>query len=354
MVQTTNCINNSVRARVVGPCENIGITYSGGTFSITSGDGSALSAGNPGYVSVPSVNLPGQVLTFKITANQSFKDNASGSSQIAGNTFGVSIASGAYNQDLPFFIYAVLNSAQLGAGNAETTLTFMISRMPNVMTTLAAGTIAHLGTGNADTQGSFFALASITDANYANSACISIGSFRMRSTSSLADWTVQTLNFNDGIGRFQENNVFIVPTGAFGAATSSFFYSNGGTAPQLTGLPFRYSVTRDNKLVINQDAFGAPTVNGAGAGALQLAAPYNFGGYIVGSGYAISGANTPNATNLVVLVGDRTGTHLNAIEMYYINGGLSFAAVPLSNIGVGAGLNDTLGYFAVIQIDSTL
>jgi len=344
-VVDSNGYVSSFQSNIIG-ASNLGIAYSGGTFTILGANGSALSSTNPAYVTVPSLNLSGQLITFKITSNSTFKDNASGSSQIAGNTFGVSIASGAYNQDLPFFLYAVLNSAQTSP-SIENTLTFMISRMPNVNTTLGSGKISYLGSGSVTTQGGFFALASITPSNYYSSSALCIGSFRMQSTSSLADWTVQTLNANDGIGRFQENTLFFVPQGAFGAAANAWYFNNGGTAPKMSQSNPLYVVTRNNIMTL-WAAMGAITSNGSGSVPLQLAAPYTFGGFVYGSGYIIT-TSVPTATASAVLVGDRTGTNENAIEMYFTGSG-SFNELLNSEVGSGSNLQDTLGYFANLLI----
>ena len=66
---------------------NLGITYSGSTFSVTSANGSALSAGNPGTVIINSGATAGLVSAISVTANQTFIDDT-GASTIVGNTFG--------------------------------------------------------------------------------------------------------------------------------------------------------------------------------------------------------------------------------------------------------------------------
>lgn len=248
---------------------NIGITYSAGVFTITSANGTALSASNSGYVTINSVNLPGQLITIPITANQSFQDSA-GVSTITGNSFGVTIANAAksYNQDMPFFLYAVANSAQTGAGNPETAISFMISRYPNTKVSPIDANIAVSGGGNADTQGSFYAMSG-TAANYASSAALCIGSFRMKSTNNIADWTVQTLIGSDGIGNFQENRTFTYVSGTFGNADTLFFE---GAGPSFATNNTAYYVDRFNNLDIFFNLANATA--GGDAAAINQNMPY--------------------------------------------------------------------------------
>jgi hypothetical protein len=265
---------------------------------------------------MPSVNLPGRILTFKITSNATFLDHASGSSQIAGNTFGVSLASGAYSNDVPFFLYAVINSAQTSP-SAETTLTFMISRMPNVMTTLGSAKISPLGGTAASTQGGFFALGAITASNYANSSALSLGCFRMQATSSIGDWTVSSLSSVDGIGRFFENYQFAVPTGAFGAASGSVFYSNSGTAPVFSTPTFVYWVDK-NGTFTGQTALNNCSTAGVGSNFLQLACPYNMNGTVAGQWFLTfsSGSAVTISGTASLFVGQPS----NAMLAIYTNG----------------------------------
>lgn len=252
--------------------QNIGISYSAGVFTVLGANGLALSATNPGYVTLNSANIPGQLVTIKITANQSFQDNA-GTSTIVGNSFGVSMVVGsAYNSDMPFYLYAVGNSAQLGAGNIETAISFMFSRYPNSQISPVAGKIATSGSAIANSQGSFYAMSG-TAANYASSAALSIGSFRMQSTVNVADWTVQTLIAQDGIGEFQEYKRFNIPLGAFGAGPNSFFAANGGTAPIFTANNNYYFLDRFNQCIVLIDN-GMCTSAGLGAVILTFKAPF--------------------------------------------------------------------------------
>lgn len=202
---------------------NLGITLSGGTFSITSSDGSGLSPTNKGIVRISKKSSPGTFFFIDITANQTFID-AAGASTIIGNLFGLT-TSIAHTDVMPFFIYAVLN-------DAEDDVAFMISRFPFTTTSPVAAKIGQSGSAIASTQGSFFSLKSITAANFEQNPCLRLGSFRMSMNAS-DDWTVAPLGDSDGIGKFQEGVRFGVTRGQFGAKANNYFIDNGGTAPAL-------------------------------------------------------------------------------------------------------------------------
>lgn len=249
--------------------ENIGIAYSGGTFTMQGADGTALSSTNPGYVILPSNGNKGRMIKYSITANQTFVDNA-GSSTIAGNSFGVTTQSGtAYNQDLPFYLYAVSNAA-----NGENAVAFMFSRYPNAKISPAAGKIAKSGSAVASTQGSFYCMPNVTVADYASSPCAMIGSFRMRSTTNVGDWTVQSLTLQDGIGLFQENVQFTQVAGSFGAASSNWLNSTAGTTPGLSGASQVFYI--DPYIARCHVTFYGGNCNSSGVGSNQIthAMPY--------------------------------------------------------------------------------
>ena len=241
---------------------NLGITYSAGTFTVTSATGVALSAANPGYVTLQS-KTSGLVKTITVTADQSFIDDV-GASTIIGNLFGLTTGV-AVTVDMPFFIYAVLNDAQ-------TAVSFMISRIPSATQSPAVGNIGKTGSAVADTQGSFFALGNPTVADYDANPCLLVGSMRMR-MSAADDWTVQALLGQDGIGQFQQGKQFSFPRGQFGAAASKVFLNNGGTAPDDAGGGYTYFIKSDGTCTLY---LGFNTIETAGVGAvnLRLALPY--------------------------------------------------------------------------------
>jgi len=278
---------------VYGRTENLGISYSGSTFSITSGDGSALSTTNPGYVTLNS-GTAGRLVRAKVTANQTFVDST-GSSTIIGNLFGLTTGI-AYTADLPFFIYAVLD-------NTDANVAFMVSRYPNITLSPVAAKIGQSGSAIADTQGSMFSLKAITAANYASTPAVAIGSFRMRMNAS-DDWAVQSLTSNDGMGRFQEGNAFTMSAGQFGAASGKYFLDNGGTAPSFSTNNISWQIDRFNRLFF----FGNFSNATAGVGAVncKFALPYSLVACF-GSLYLNNGAGPFNGQ----FIGDAGPTNTN-------------------------------------------
>lgn len=282
---------------------NVGIRYTASTFTVLRSDGANLSATIPASFTFASKLTPGLVKTATATANESFID-ATGASQIVGNTFG--LTSGRANvQDIPFFLYAVTDTT-------ETICTFMISRFPGGNVSPVAGKIAKSGSAVAATQGSFFALDStITVANFASTPCTPIGSFRMR-MSAANDWTVQTLVSTDGVGQFQQNMPFLLDTGGFGAAIGSYFIDNGGTAPIFSSQAVGYRISPDGYVYLSS-GLSIITTPGLGAVTSQLASPYVINqGDTNGSGYIFLGATTTfvpiaswafNNTNMLSAVG---------------------------------------------------
>lgn len=309
---------------------NLGIDYNAGTgtFSVTSQNGTALSASNPGYVTLQSKSDPGQIVTVAITANQDFIDD-NGASQIIGNLFNLTTGV-ATSVDIPFFLYAVLD-------DTETAIAFMISRFPNATTSPVNTKIGMPSTPAADTQGSFFSFENVTATSYDQNPCLSIGSFRMR-MSAADDWTVQTLAARDGIGHFQEGLQFSFPRGQFGAASGKVFKNNGGTAPDDADGGYTYYIDSENNRIFFQLAFPATDTAGVGAVNLQLALAFtrlegatNGGGY-----YTVGGAYT--------FMSGYTVPSTNTTEFAFVNplgtGILTNASV---GAGVGLGLNGTIG-----------
>lgn len=286
---STITLNNIIRYRNQY-CENLGITYSGSTFTICSGDGSAFSANNLGYVNISSKTYGREVL-IPISSNVSFVDST-GSSEISGNLFGLT-TSIATTVDIPFYIYAVLN-------DAENAVAFMISRVPFSRASPPAATIGMPSSAVADTTISFFSFDNITAADYESNPCLCLGSFRMRMNSS-NDWAVQTLNGTDGIGQFQEGQIFSFPRGQFSAASSKFFLNNGGTAPDDAAGTYYYTINPYSAVVIT-DFYCTALTGGSGAVELRLANitanavkdSYVGNGMVVGATTSIM---IPNQTN---------------------------------------------------------
>lgn len=244
--------------------DNIGINYSSPTFTVRGARGVSLSSVNPGTVVLPSKSVKGAFNKYTVTADQTFIDDT-GSSQIVGNRFGLPTGV-AYADSIPFYIYAVTN-------DAETTVAFMISRIPHAVVSPAIANIGTQISATANTQGAFYALPNITISEYDANPCYCIGSFRM-TMSAADDWTVTALDDGDGLGLYQEFRQFTVPTGVFGAATGTYFLANAGTAPIFTTNIYRYYVEKSGYVSLNMFANGDGGTDGAGAVTTLIAQPY--------------------------------------------------------------------------------
>jgi hypothetical protein len=265
---------------------NLGITYSAGTglFSVTAANGSALSSTNVATVTIFSALTPGTTVTIPITANQTFTDH-NGSSTISGNTFGLT-SSVAYTQDVPFIIYAILNTA-------ETAINFAIGRLQYVFNTPTSGFLAKTGSAVATTEKGMFLFGNPTVSNYASQPCLRIGWMRMQMTSG-NDWTVQTLSDIDGMNENWKLQTFNVPLGTFGAASGTYFLANGGTAPIFAATnAYVYHLT-DYEVVcyVGMNDMSSTGTAGSGNVTSQLACPFAFtdSNRPAGSAYGVTGS----------------------------------------------------------------
>lgn len=237
--------------------DNIGISYDAGsgTFTIKGANGRDLSPSNPAILFLPSKSTPGSYVRYKVVSNQNFVDD-NGSSEIIGNLFGTTTGI-SWSQALPFFIYAVSNDS---ANNIQ----FMISRLPHYTTSPSAANIGAPDDPVADSQVSFWSLDNIDETLYDNNPCMCVGSFRMVKSAS-DDWTVQTINDSDGIGRFQENVSFLMPTNQNGAASGSHWQANGGTALGFNAVEYYYQIMKNGFVYVTY----AGLIRNAGAGAVE-------------------------------------------------------------------------------------
>jgi len=266
--------------------KNLGISYSGGTFTVHGFDGTALSATNPAYVTLQNDGTPGQLVTIPVTANQTFIDDA-GASEIIGNTFGTT-AGAAWGYTMPFFLYAVSNSD-------EDAIAFMISRFPSLGGSPAAARIGAPDDAVSNDSASFWSLENIDETEYESNPCLCIGSFRMtKSDAANDDWTVTALSAKDGIGRFQNGNSYSydpILTGVGTAGTGTYTQQDGlysfDGAPHTVALLLRFKI-----------ALSAHT----GAGRILISSPFRFGS---ASSYGVvwitGGTSVPAGTDQIIL-----------------------------------------------------
>jgi hypothetical protein len=314
-----------------GYVENLGITYASSTLSVTGAD-AALSATNPGYVIMPSKASPGLFKKYTVTANQGFIDDT-GASEIIGNLFGL-FTGVAWGQAMPFFIYAVTN-------DAEDAIAFMCSRDPSATTSPAAANIGAPDDPVADAQGGFFSFDSLDETLYDSNPCICIGSFRMTMSAS-DDWTVSALATYDGIGRFQEATMFILPAGVNGAAASTYIKSNAGTEPQFTTSLVRYWIRKSGWVLYSLDLQTCNVV-GVGANLIEPILPYaayqQFN--IAAAFYTDSDVSKVYAYRIV------TGSALSYMrQMSYVVGGASLGTLQNLAFEAGDGLQMLFEYKA--------
>lgn len=307
---------------------NVGMSYSAGTFTVNSENGSAFSSSNPGYISLPSLVTPGRVIRYTITANQTFVDHNGGVPTIDGNLFGF-LTGDVQSTDVPFFLYAVSNSA---AVSPETSVTFMISRQAGRQISPLATDIGKTGSSIATNEWCFFSLGNVTVADYASSPCQMIGSFRMTKVSASNGWIVTALASRDGIGTFQQGQLFQLSTGVMGAKAGSYWMNNGGTAPTFNAQSYQYMINPDG--TINACTTGlTPTVVGAGAVNATVITPMrnrNIPNFPIQTG----GRMVTTVRNTLLPTVDYTNHYATII---YVNASTDG---QLLNSDIGAGLND--------------
>ena len=240
---------------------NLGINLSAGVFTVR-GASASLSSTAPAFIYMPDNSTIGNRKQYTVTANQSFNDASSGSSNIINNLFGTT-NNIAWGNDCPFYLYACTDG---------TNITFGISRIPTITVAPAVGDLGTPASAVADNQYSIFLFSSVTVANYTGKPVVCLGSFRMQKNSS-NDWTVSALSATDGIDRFNENVVFTYPFAQNGAATGTHFQANGGTAPVMTSVNYTYTLSKAGQLFLNYTGAMSGGTSGVGAVTLQCSIP---------------------------------------------------------------------------------
>lgn len=234
-------------ASATPPVYNLGMTYSGGTFSVTSADGTALSASNKGYVTLQS-GTAGELVTIEVTANQTFTDGSGGS--IAGQRFGIT-NNVDWGEEMPFSLYAGLN-------DAGTAVNFFVGRSPSYLTLPAASRIGKTGATVNSGQQDLFALGNPTVADYDLNTCLWIGSFTMTYTGSTNHWDVNTLL---GIGVWKDS-AWVMPVGQNGAQAGNYFQGSG--APAWTSPQVQYYLQRSGLCTLSYHFLNTTTAGTSG------------------------------------------------------------------------------------------
>jgi hypothetical protein len=260
--QSSGLQNGRINARfeAIG-AHRLGLKLSAGVLSVVGANGLDLSNLNLGYVAIPNKTLPGLLNTYAINANQSFSDSTSSGSTIIGNLFGTA-STDIWATDIPFYLYACID-------DSNSTPIFGISRVPSLIQAPAAANIGTPASVTANLSYGMFLFSSVTIANYDLNPVVCLGSFRMQKVAA-DDWTVQTLNNSDGFGRFQDNQIFTMPSGVNGNASGAYFIDNGGTAPTFVVNSLTYKLNKDGTLWFNAVLFNNPGAGTAGLGAVEL------------------------------------------------------------------------------------
>jgi len=253
----------------IGTTLNLGMSYSSPTFTIHDSQGNTLSPTNPAWVVVRDPSSTGLKKVFSITQNYSF-DDASGTSDIIGNTFGTtSGVAWSSPAEVPFWLYFVIN-------DSGTDVTPMISR--HFCANITTSNIGKPSSSIADSQSSFWALDdSITESNFEHNPCSRVGTFRMIKNSS-DDWTVVQLSRNDGIGMTNFGSTLVMAALQNGAVSTFYSSSNGGdTLPTFANQGYGYYLTPGGYVHIDLSTTGV-TNSPSGVGDLRIHLPYQANG----------------------------------------------------------------------------
>lgn len=247
---------SNVPLLVPGQTQNLGLSLSGTTLTISGADGTALSATNPAWVCFTSDVTPGTVITTAITANQTLNLN-----DIDGFEFGIT-ASVNWANDMPFFIKMARSDTDAVA--------FFISRSPVSGPMPVANSIGDAGADPAtDSQDAHIAFTDITPADYNGNPCYTIGAFRMQYVGATTRWVAQVLSTNDGFGQDKVDATcavsYTMPAGQNGNDATKFWTSAGGattlsfdTIKEILYIIFKDGTTRMS------GAFNSQTANGGG------------------------------------------------------------------------------------------
>lgn len=266
-----------VGANTPGWMNNLGINLLSGVFSITGVDGVALATGNPGYISAPSITA-GRIIPLKVTAGGTFNDDSHASSSLGNLGWGIT-ESQDWANDMPFFLY-IVNRNDNDVTGLDGDSVFALARSPVFNTTpSSANDIGNNSTIPAtDSQTAMLLMSAVTVANYVSLPCQLIGAIRMQWSTTTDDWTVQTLGNADGLGEAALRKMFsktwTMPLRQNGAAASTFFKANGGTAPLFTVNEYKYKLHPDGRVSVVVNIDSDPGTDGAGAVTAQMAIPY--------------------------------------------------------------------------------
>lgn len=295
---------------------NLGLKVSGTTLSIVSGDGTtSLSTTNPGWASV-KINGSG-VKTFSFTADQTATFGAA--SDTDGNTFG--LTSGVnWSSRMPFF---------LGIITDGTNAYFTISRKPFQESGSNATDLAQEGDTDADSDNDLMIFTTgLTLANWVDKPVTQVGWFLATWVTATTSWSFETSTAvltqgNTGFNKDYAKNFFTMPLNQNGAAASTYFHDNGGTAPVFTSTAYYWWIDEDGFVTVDQASTGDGGTDGAGVVTATCALPLTTSAFasdigfieIQSAGYNGSASVVLAATSNIVSFRKLSSTNLANSEM---------------------------------------
>ena len=268
----------------VGLVQNLSLSVSGGTLTIASGDGSALSASNIGYVCAPSSATPGELVLHSFTANVTMTNT-----DMNGNILNTT-ASTAWGNSKPMYLYVMQD-------DSDANPVFAWGAVPNITYAPPAADIGDPSAANADIQTSLYSWTDITEANYNGNAVVCIGS--CGATKDASDvWTFTVTEGQDGIGLFNEETRFTFPTGQYAANSGTYTDANGGTAAVYNSSVVYYQQMKNGFHTLSYSLRGDGGTDGSGSVEARFVFPMIPAGEINGIGgdglfllYRVAGGN---------------------------------------------------------------
>lgn len=257
-ITTLRAGESILNPRVRGMVVNCEINVSGSTLTISGKDGVALSATNPCEIGVNSLSY--QPIRASFTANVTATFGAT--SDTDGNLFGITDAN-----------WASVMPMMVGVIHNGTTAYFTLSRIP-ISETGATATICKKTETDCDGSTDVMILdSSITVSDFQFQPVTNVGWIQATYATTGGAWTF-TEGVNAGFNQNYGFQRFVTPQAQNGAATSSHFLANGGTAPVFTTDTQNYSIDENCNVRVDQYAASDGGTDGAGAVAAQVALPY--------------------------------------------------------------------------------
>ena len=294
-------VTNSEMRLVAGHIENLSVVTSGGTtLTIASGDGTALSSSNPGYIAMPSGATPGEVVLHTITANVAMTNT-----EMDGNLLGTTSAT-AWSNSKPLYLYCIQDDSD---ANPE----FALAPIPSLEFAPASTEIGDPSSAVADEQISMYSLDDITETSYDGNPVQLIGV--VTATKSSGDsWTFDSvIEGVTGMGVYAEQKIYTFPTGQFGATSSTYSIANGGTVAAFSTNFARYSMDKNGTCHFWIDLRDDGGTDGSGAVDAKFTCPF----------YAAVGSGGAGGTFVPWMARVQGGT----VSTY----GATYARLPIDN-----------------------